>query len=228
VSSASRPRPASSSVPARAAVFDLDGTLVDTEPGAQAALRQLFEGYGVPHDDALLRRFVGRRGPEVFAELGHLFPGHDPRQLSAEVSGHYRALDLPPAPSLPGATALVRVIHRHGDPLGLVTSGRRQYVLPRLEHLGVLELFAVIVTAGDVTAGKPDPEGYLRACDYLGVAAPLCVVFEDSPAGVAAAKAAGLYCVAVTTTHEPAQLGSADRIVASLAEITWPVLVPPA
>jgi beta-phosphoglucomutase-like phosphatase (HAD superfamily) len=85
----------------------------------------------------------------------------------------------------------------------------------------------VIVTADDVTAGKPDPEGYLRARDDLGVAAPLCVVFEDSPAGIAAAKAGGLYCVAVTTTHEPAHLGGADRIVASLAEITWPVLVPP-
>jgi sugar-phosphatase len=211
---------------ARAAIFDLDGTIVDTEPGSQAAVRQLFDGYGVPHDDALLRRFVGRRGPEVFAELAHLFPGHDPWQLAAQVGEHYRALDLPPAPSFPGAVALVREIHRRGDPLGLVTSGRRQYVLPRLEHLGLLGVFAVIVTADDVTAGKPDPEGYLRARDELGVASPLCVVFEDSPAGIAAAKAGGLYCVAVATTHETSQLGSADRIVASLTEITWPVLVP--
>jgi mannitol-1-/sugar-/sorbitol-6-phosphatase len=219
-------RPAVPGVPARAAIFDLDGTLVDTEPGAQAALRQLFDGYGVPHDDALLRSFVGRRGPEVFAELAHLFPGHDPGQLSAEVGEYYRGMDLPPAAPFPGAVELVREIHRRGDPLGLVTSGRRQYVLPRLEHLGLLETFAIIVTADDVTAGKPDPEGYLRAREKLAVAAPLCVVFEDSPAGIAAARAGGLYCVAVATTHEPSRLGRADQIVANLTEITWPVLVP--
>jgi sugar-phosphatase len=211
---------------ARAAIFDLDGTIVDTEPGAQAALRQVFDGYGVPHDDGLLRRFVGRRGPEVFAELAHLFPGQDPWQLAAEVGAHYRALDLPPAAPFPGAEQLVREIHQRGVPVGLVTSGRRVYALPRLEHLGLLELFAVIVTADDVTAGKPDPQGYLRARDELGVAAPFCVVFEDAPAGIAAAKAAGLYCVAVATTHQPSQLGSADRIVANLTEVTWPVAVP--
>jgi HAD superfamily hydrolase (TIGR01509 family) len=210
---------------ARAAIFDLDGTIVDTEPGAQAAVRQLFDGYGVPHDAALLRRFIGRRGPEVFAELAHLFPGRDPRQLSAEVTEHHRALDLPPARSFPGAVTLVREICRRGDPLGLVTSGRRHYVLPQLDHLDLSQVFAVVVTADDVTAGKPDPEGYLRASDELGVPASLCVVFEDSPAGIAAAKAAGLHCVAVATSHETAQLGGADRIVAELTEITWPVLV---
>jgi mannitol-1-/sugar-/sorbitol-6-phosphatase len=215
-------------VPAQAAIFDMDGTIVDTEPGAQAALRQVFDGYRVPHDDALLRRFIGRRGPEVFAELAYLFPGQDPGELAAEVGARYRAAGVPPAALFPGAAELLGEIHRRGDPLGLVTSGTRRYVLPRLEHLGLLELFAVIVTADDVTTGKPDPQGYRRARLELGVAASLCVVFEDAPAGIAAAKAAGLYCVAVTSTHPTSQLGHADQIVTDLTKITWPVLVPSA
>jgi HAD superfamily hydrolase (TIGR01509 family) len=214
------------SVPARAALFDLDGTIVDSEPGSQAALRQLFDGYRVPYTDELIQQFVGRRGPEVFAELDHLFPGHEPAELAAEVGRHHGALDLPDAAPFPGAVQLVREIHRQGYPLGIVTSGGRDYALPRLEYLGLRELFAVIVTADDVTAGKPDPEGYLRACRELGVTASFCVVFEDSPAGVTAAKAGGLYCIAVATTHQRSQLDRSDRIVADLAEVTWPVLVP--
>lgn len=209
---------------ARAAIFDLDGTIVDSEPGSQAALRQLFGQYAVPCTDELIAQFVGRRGAEVFAELD-LFPGRDPAELADEVGRLHRAMDLPAAPAFPGAVRLLREIRQAGDPLGLVTSGGRCYAVPRLRQLGLLELFAVIVTADEVTAGKPDPQGYLRACRQMGVAASSCVVFEDSPAGVAAAKAGSLYCVAVTTTHRPSQLGQADRVVADLAEVSWPLAV---
>jgi beta-phosphoglucomutase-like phosphatase (HAD superfamily) len=212
------------SVPARAAIFDLDGTIVDSEPGSQAALRQLFDENAVPYTDELIAQFVGRRGAEVFAELD-LFPARNPAELAAEVDRLHRTMDLPPVLPFAGAVRLVHKIHQAGDPLGLVTSGGRGYAVPRLEQLGLAEFFAVIVTADDVTAGKPDPQGYLRACRELGVAASSCVVFEDAPAGVAAAKAAGLYCVAVTTTHQRSQLGQADRVVADLAEVSWPMAV---
>jgi len=134
------------------------------------ALRRMFEHYGVPHDDALLRRFVGRRGPEVFAELGHLFPGRDPGQLSAEVGARFREPGLPPVAALPGAVELASKIHRLGDPLALVTSASRDHAVPTLDRLGLLGLFTVIVAGDDVIVGKPDPEGYRRASDELGVA----------------------------------------------------------
>jgi beta-phosphoglucomutase-like phosphatase (HAD superfamily) len=210
--------------PVRAAVFDLDGTIADSEPRSMVALRRMFEHYDVPHDDALLRRFVGRRGPEVFAELGHLFPGRDPGQLSAEVGARFRASGLPPIAALPGAVELASEIHRLGDPLALVTSATRDHAVPTLDRLGLLGLFTVIVAADDVTVGKPDPEGYRRASGELGVAPSRCVAFEDSPAGLAAARSAGLYCIAVATTHPRSELGDADRIVADLTEVTWPVV----
>jgi beta-phosphoglucomutase-like phosphatase (HAD superfamily) len=216
-SAADKPRPI------RAAVFDLDGTIADSEPRSRQALRRLFEHYGVPHDDALLRRFVGRRGPEVFAELSHLFPGRDPVLLSTEVGARFRASGEPPIVARPGAVELAGQIHRQGDPLALVTSAGRGHAVPTLDRLGLLGLFTVIVAGDDVANGKPDPEGFRRASACLGVAPGRCVAFEDSPAGLAAARSAGLYCVAVATTHPRSELGAAHRIVTDLTEITWPV-----
>ena len=209
--------------PIRAAVFDLDGTIADTEPRSRQALSRLFEHYGIPADDALLRRFVGRRGPEVFAELGHLFPGRDPAQLSTEVGERFGESGQPPILALPGAVELAAEIHRQGDPLALVTSAGRDHAVPTLDRLGLLGLFSVIVAADDVTSGKPDPEGYRRASAELGVPSARCVAFEDAPAGLAAARSAGLYCVGVATTHPRSDLGAADRIVTDLTEVTWPV-----
>ncbi|MEP7024144.1 MAG: HAD family phosphatase [Actinomycetota bacterium] len=210
--------------PVRAAVFDLDGTLVDSERRSREALRRMFEAYGAPFDELLLQRFVGRRGHEVFAELGHLFPGHDPVDLSAAVGAYFHVPGVPPIPALPGARELTTEIHSRGDPLALVTSAGRNHAAPTLARLGLLELFSAIVTADDVVTGKPDPEGYLQASAALGIDPARCVVFEDSPAGLAAARSAGMYCVAVTTTHARAELAAADQIVTDLSEVTWPVV----
>ncbi len=84
----------------------------------------------------------------------------------------------------------------------------------------------MVVTAEDVTVGKPDPQGYLAAARGLGVPPAACVVFEDAPAGVAAAKAAGMYCVAVATTHPPEDLTAADQVVPDLTKVTWPLTGP--
>jgi sugar-phosphatase len=130
--------------------------------------------------------------------------------------------DQPPLEPMPGAVHLVRSIATAGIPLGLVTSAGRRYAEESLVDLGVRELFAVVVTAEDVTAGKPDPEGYRGACRALGLPTAACVVFEDAPAGVAAAKAAGCYCVAVTTSHQAAELTAADRVVPDLTSVSWP------
>jgi mannitol-1-/sugar-/sorbitol-6-phosphatase len=208
---------------ARAAVFDLDGTLVDSEPRSRVALQAMFTEYGVPFDEPLLQRFVGRRDPEVFAELGDLFPGHDPLDLAGAVVEQYRLLGHLPIPALPGAVDLITQIHQAGDPIALVTSAGRDHAVPALRRLGLLEMFGVIVTAEDIEIGKPHPEGYLKASKTLQVDPAHCVAFEDSPAGLSAAKAAGMYCVAVTTTHEPAELSTADRVVTDLSEVTWPL-----
>ena len=141
----------------------------------------------------------------------------------AATHAYFHGPDQPPLEPMPGAVRLVRSIAAAGVPLGLVTSAGRRYAEESLVDLGVRELFTVVVTAEDVTAGKPDPEGYRAACRALGVAPAACVVFEDAPAGVAAAKAAGAYCVAVATSHDAAELSAADRVVPGLTVVSWPL-----
>jgi sugar-phosphatase len=207
---------------ARAAVFDLDGTLVDTEPGNRARWTRLFDTHGAPYDEALIASFAGRRGREVLAELVHLFPGRSVDELFSEVVSYKLGPDVLAAVPVPGAVALVRSIGAHGVPIGVVTSGGRRYAEGQLARLGIRELIDVLVSAEDVAEGKPSPEGFLTACARLGVEPGAAVAFEDAPAGVAAAKAAGMPTVGVATTQSREALAAADLVVGDLTEVTWP------
>jgi sugar-phosphatase len=194
-------------------LFDLDGTLVDTEPRSQAAWARLFRAHGV-EDNGVLTSFAGRPGLEVLKEHLTLFPGHDAEELFAEAV-RYLA-EQPAAPPVRGAADLVRRLASARIPMAVVTSATQDYARRELTRLGVLDEFAALVTTDDVHRGKPDPEGYLAGCAALGVAPEHAVVFEDAPAGVAAAKAAGTFCVAVTTTLPAAALAAADLVLPDL------------
>ena len=179
----------------------------------------LFESHGAEHDAALIASFAGRRGREVLAELLHLFPGRTVDELFQQAVSYQHGPDAPPVERVPGATELVRALHREGVPLGVATSGQRGYAEGLLAELGLRECFSTVVTADDVRTGKPHPEGFLAACAGLGVPPERAVGFEDAPAGVAAVKAAGMTCVGVTTTVPAELLAEADHVVADLKEV---------
>ncbi|QXJ21988.1 HAD family phosphatase [Actinomadura graeca] len=203
----------------RAAVFDLDGTLIDTEPRNRVMWSRLFDAHGAPYDDAVIASFAGRRGMEVLAGLAHLFPGRTAEELFEEALSYGTLPGLPLAAPVPGAVELVRSLVAAGVPLAVVTSGQRSYAEGLLEELGVRDLLDLVVTAGDVVTGKPHPEGYLAAARDLDVTPRDAVGFEDAPAGVAAVKAAGMTCVGVTTTQPVGALAEADHVVADLKEV---------
>ncbi|MEV4741112.1 HAD family phosphatase [Streptomyces sp. NPDC049555] len=215
-------RTESSSPPWHAALFDLDGTLVATEHRSRAAWTRLFRTHGLEVDDALLASFVGRRGKEALADHVHRFPGSTVDELFEEAVGYLNGPDIPAAYAVPGAEALVKLLAAEGVPMAVVTSGLREHARELLTLVGGAELFSALITAEDVSRGKPDPEGYLAGCAALGVEPARAVAFEDAPAGVAAAKAAGMACVGITTTHSAAELRAADLVVPDLKEIGWP------
>ncbi|MFC7327560.1 HAD family hydrolase [Marinactinospora rubrisoli] len=206
----------------RAALFDLDGTLINSEPRSLATWAKLLDAHNVPYDDKLLHRFMGRRGQDVFAEYPDLIPDVTLDVIVAELRMYSDAPDLPPIEHLPNSVEFVHRLHAADVPFGLVTSAGRDWAEAALTALGVRELFGPVVTAGDVTQGKPHPQGYLRGAELLGHAPEHIVVFEDTPAGIEAGRSAGMRVVGITTTHEPATLYRAHRVVEHLTEIDWP------
>ncbi|MET7606034.1 HAD family phosphatase [Streptomyces avermitilis] len=206
-----------------AALFDLDGTLIDTEPRSREAWSRLFHDHEVPADEETIRSFAGRPGIEALRDHVHRFPGRTVEELFAQALAYTTLADMPSVTTVPGALELVQQLRKSGVPMGVVTSGTRAYAMHELGVIGALDLFDVIVTADDVTRGKPDPQGYLAGCAALGVEPSAVVVFEDAPAGVAAAKSAGAHCVAIASTQSPAALAAADVIVPDLTGVTWPL-----
>lgn len=202
-----------------AAVFDLDGTLIDTEPRNRVMWSRLFDAHGVPHDQELIASFAGRRGLEVLEDLAHLFPGRTVEELFAQAISYETMPGMPAVAPVPGAVGLVRSLADAGVPLAVVTSGQRPYAERLLAELGIRDLLDLVVTAGDVVTGKPHPEGYLAAARDLDVPPEETIGFEDAPAGVAAVKAAGMICVGVITTQPAGALAGADHVVADFKEV---------
>lgn len=207
----------------QAALFDLDGTLINSERRSMAVWAMLLDSHGVVHDEVVLRGFMGRRGRDVLTERAHLFPGRRIEDLIEEAFSFQDHPGLPDIVPVPGAAELVRRIAAYGSPIAVVTSAGRDWAEERLAQVGIRDLLETVVSAHDVTVGKPDPEGFLLAAARLSVDPAHCVAFEDSIAGIAAAKAAGMACVGIATTHPGTELTAADLVVADLTGVDWPL-----
>jgi sugar-phosphatase len=131
---------------------------------------------------------------------------------------------MPAAKPVAGATQLLLRLHHQKIPIGVVTSGPRDYAQEQLRAIGALHLLNVLVTSNDVNKGKPDPEGYLSACATLEVNPEQTIVFEDAPAGVHAAKRAGAFCIGLTTTQPAEALAAADLTISDFTNIPWPII----
>ena len=173
------------------------------------------------------RRWAAERGfdPEPFIRVAH---GRRISETIAEVAPRLNAraeaaaldameeVETDGLAAVPGARALTESLA--GYRWAIVTSGGRGVATLRLGVAGITPP-SVFITAEDVRRGKPDPEGYLAAARRLGTDPSRCIVLEDAPAGIRAARAAGMRVVAVATTHQPPALSEADAIVASLARL---------
>ena len=207
----------------RAALFDLDGTLVDSEPVHRAAWKAFFDSRGWQvSEETYVSHFVGRRGADAFRTVEGPWSEEDPDDLLSEVMTHLESVSTEPG-AIPGAAELVRSVHGSGVPIAVVTSAMRSWVDEALDFVGVADLVSVVVTAEDVTAGKPDPEGYLAACDRLGVSPADVAAFEDSVSGVTAASSAGIARVVgvlTTSNAEALRTAGAHHVVDDLLDLT--------
>jgi HAD superfamily hydrolase (TIGR01509 family) len=208
-----------------AALFDFDETMIDLEREHDFAHRALCRDLGCNHDDLpeSFRFGSGRRIVDDITEMRNFFGwANAENELYAMRHRHFlEALKSPDLTLMPGVERVVRELHSGGVTLAITTSAAGDAVDLLLERFGLRELFALIVDGTEVKAGKPAPEGYLLTARKLGVAPQDCVVFEDSRVGVLAAKAAGMYCVAVRNSRArmPQDLSAADVTLDSFEQL---------
>ena len=194
-----------------AILFDLDGVLMDSRVAVERAWERWATGHGID-PIAVLAQAHGRRTIDTIRAIAPLLDIEAEARL-LEVA---ESVDFDGVTTLPGAAELLEAL-----PAGswtVVTSGTRALATGRLAH-GGLPIPEQLITADDVERGKPDPQPYLAGAAALSVDPADCLVIEDAPAGVEAAKAAGMTVLAVATTFEASALVAADYVVGSLADV---------
>ncbi len=211
--------------PITALIFDMDGLLVDSEPFAEAAMRSFLGRYGHALTDDVSIRLLGRRVPEaiqIVAEHYGLV------ENAAELVTLYNEIRLAAIRGnlrpLPGAAEIIAFGRDHGLRLALATSNTREHVELSLTEAALANLFDAEATGEEVERGKPEPDIFLLAASRLGVEPEKCVVLEDSSAGIAAAKAAGMRSIWVPQPRSEGlqKAPNPDVTVADLLQaITW-------
>jgi HAD superfamily hydrolase (TIGR01509 family) len=200
-------------------LFDFDGLLIDTESAEFRAMGELYERHGHVLDLATWSRAIGTIGGFDPAEhLGSL--GSAP-SVEAFAEQKRRVLELCELEDfLPGVDDLINTARSRGLRTCIVSSSSREWIEGHLSRRSGLERFDAIICAdGDPARAKPRPTLYLEALEVLGVRADEAIAFEDSPNGIAAAKAAGIYCVAVPNPVTAGfDLSKADLVLKSLAD----------
>lgn len=192
------------SLPA-ALLFDMDGTLVDNMPFHERTwLAMLADGGVEIGPDEFHRRAAGRTNPDILREFfGDRLTSDERNRWAERKEARYREEYAPHLRALDGLDQFLAAAHRLGIPLALATSGNAPNIEFVLEGLGIRDLFDATVSGDEVRRGKPDPEMFLTAAERLGVAPQGCIVFEDSLAGVEAARRAGMRTVVLATGPTP-------------------------
>jgi beta-phosphoglucomutase len=187
-----------------AVIFDVDGVLVDSWDAHYRSWSQLAAECDVPFTEADFAASFGMTSDEVIRRHWSSPDGPPSPDRIAVLDDRkerlYRELVDREFPPIPGAAELIDALHAAGVPLAVGSSGPPENVGLVLERLGRRQRFAAVVSRADVVRGKPAPDIFLEAGRRLGVPASRCVVIEDAPAGVAAARAAGMRVMALLST----------------------------
>ena len=212
-------------------IFDFDGVIVDTEPLHYRAFQKILEPLGLGYSwDTYVADYLGFDDRDAFREAfrsrGRPLSGTELEPLIEQKAQAFLEIIATGVRPYPGAVELISGISGR-LPLAICSGALLSDILPVLEQFGLGSVFDVIVTADDVTASKPDPACYRltverlsAACPGKGIAPESCIVIEDTPGGIAAARGAGLAVVGVTTSYPADRLAGTARIVTSLEELT--------
>ncbi len=219
----SRELPGDSSIASHfAVIFDMDGVLVDSEPLNIRAYVQAWSEFGVQLTPQEYVHHITNGGmliQTLFESCGGQLADWD--ALFQRKTAIYRELVNTELKLMPGAQELLTDLKTHGIPRGLATSASRVSMNLVFSAFDLAPHFDAIVALEDVTKQKPDPEAFVKAASLLRMPPDQCVVIEDAPKGLVAAKSAGMRCVIVPTAFSRSEdLSAADLVIGSLEEVT--------
>jgi len=205
----------------RAVIWDMDGVIADTAPYHFKAWQEVFRKRGVTITEDDFKRNFGQRNDRITRiVLGTDISPDELESVATEKEEGFRNRAKNHLKPLPGAVELIKSLKEYGFLQALGSSAPPENVRLITRELKIESLFQAIVSGREVKEGNPSPLGFLLAAEKLGVEPKDCIVIEDAIAGGAAARKAGMRCLAVTNTNPRTSLKGADLIVDSLKEVT--------
>ncbi|HSF46552.1 MAG TPA: HAD family phosphatase [Chitinophagaceae bacterium] len=203
-----------------AVIFDMDGTLVATTEADFLAWQRLFLEFGKQLSYQTYFPLLGKKSIDVVKE-GLGLEGDQAQQAMHRKMAFFEDIVREQGiTTLPNAERFLKEIKTGNIPIALATSSRKMKMQLVMEESGLGKYFSVFVTGEEVTHGKPSPDIFLLAAERLNVDPTHCIVIEDAVSGVAAAKAAGMKCIAITSTHDDVALIAADLVVDNYSELS--------
>ncbi len=199
-------------------IWDLDGVLSDNAPLHYRAWEQALREHGVEFDPTVIRRTFGQNNHSILvAVLGDSWNAAAEESIATRKEELFREMARAGVEPLPGAVEWLRRLHGWGWRQAIGSSAPMENIEVVLEGLGVRGYFDALCSGDGLPAGKPDPAIFLMAAERLGLPPERCIVVEDAPAGVEAARRGGMRCIAVTTSRPASELADADVVVENLA-----------
>lgn len=200
-------------------IFDLDGVLVDTVPLHFDAWKRMFNEYGYEFNQEIYQEKVdGRPRLDGVRGVMETLDEAELTEAGKRKQGYYlEMINNGQLQAFVSSMTLIRQLRKQGIRLATASSSVNASCI--LEKLGVLEDFETVVTADDVSVGKPHPEIFLTAAKRLNLEVSDCLVFEDAVSGVQAAKAGGFFCIAVDRHNQPDKFDKADIVIKDAEEI---------
>lgn len=198
-------------------IWDMDGVIVDTAPFHFQSWQFAFQKREINFTEEEFKRLFGQRNDAIIrSQLGNDVALSEIESIAREKEEYFRQDARGRLTPFDGVTELLKIIRNHGFKSAVASSAPQENISLILDELGIAEYFQAVVYGSEVTEGKPSPQIFLKAAARIGAEPRDCIVIEDSVAGVAAAKKAGMQCIAVTNTHPTAKLLEADMVVSSL------------
>ena len=207
-----------------AVIWDLDGVIIDSAEEHRRAWQRLAREEGIRMTDEDFWATFGKRNDDIFKIIWGDLPPEKVRQLADRKEAYFREYIRETAAPLPGAMELMRGLYEAGFAQALASSTPIENIDLISEVLGLKRYLTVLVSGETVARGKPAPDIFLKAGSELGFPPERCLVIEDAVAGVQAAHAAGMRCIAVAGNRDLPGLREAELMVKSLMEVDVEVI----